>query len=80
MTIENKEELFHFQIRTSKDYSHFIYFTLESNEGLCFYSTKEHQVGDQTRTIDIYGPLVWKANVGKNTGTIKSGKSNRVFK
>ena len=41
-------------IEVDKKDSSFIYFTLEANEGLCFYSTLDHQEGDQTRKIDIH--------------------------
>jgi hypothetical protein len=49
--------LFHYVIETNKEDSSFIYFTLESNDGLCFYSTLDHQVGAENRQIDIKGPI-----------------------
>lgn len=41
-------------IELSKEDSSFLYFTLEANEGLCFYSTKDHQNGDPKRVVEIY--------------------------
>ncbi len=41
-------------IEVDKKDSSFVYFTLEANEGLCFYSTLDHLEGDQTRKIDIH--------------------------
>ena len=40
-------------IEVSKSDSSFVYFTLEANEGLCFYSTLKHEEGDITRKIEI---------------------------
>ena len=48
------EKLLQIIIEVDKKDSSFIYFTLEANEGLCFYSTLNHQEGEQTRRIDIH--------------------------
>ena len=40
-------------IEVDKKDSSFIYFTLEANEGVCFYSTLDHEVGSPTRQIEI---------------------------
>ena len=48
------EKLLQIIIEVDKKDSSFIYFTLEANEGLCFYSTLNHQEGEQTRKIDIH--------------------------
>ena len=48
------EKLLQIIIEVDKKDSSFIYFTLEANEGLCFYSTLPHKEGDQTRKIDIH--------------------------
>lgn len=55
--------LFHFIIRVHKSDSAFIYFQLEANEGLCFYSTLDHQVGDEHRDIDIKGSIEFEREV-----------------
>jgi len=56
-------DLFHYIIRVPKEQSSFTYFTLESNEGLCFYSTLEHEKGQLYRDIDIKGSLDFKEEV-----------------
>lgn len=40
-------------IRVPKEESAFIYFTLEANENLAFYSTLENSLGEGHRDIDI---------------------------
>lgn len=40
-------------LKTSKADSAFLYFVLESNEGLCFYSTLDESLGHQYRLIKI---------------------------
>ena len=56
-------DLFHYIIRVPKEQSSFTYFTLESNEGLCFYSTLEHEKGQLHRDIDIKGSLDFQEDV-----------------
>lgn len=48
-------QYFHLIIRLSKSDSAFVYFQLEANEGLAFYSTLPHTEGQETRDIDIRG-------------------------
>ena len=40
-------------IQVEKKDSSYVYFTLEANEGLCFYSTLEHQKESPFRQIEI---------------------------
>ena len=40
-------------LKTSKKDSAFLYFVLESNEGLCFYSTLDESLGQSYRLIKI---------------------------
>lgn len=49
-------EVKHHTFEVNKNESHFFYFTLESNEGLSFYSTRPHSEGDTKRIIDVYVP------------------------
>jgi hypothetical protein len=51
------ENYFHLIIRLSKSDSVFVYFQLEANEGLAFYSTLAHVEGQETRDIDIRGSV-----------------------
>lgn len=46
-------QLIHTVIRVPKEESAFVYFTLESNEGLSFYSTLENSLGQGYRDIAI---------------------------
>lgn len=45
------------RIRTPKEDASFIYFTLESNEGLAFYSTLEDSIRGPYRDIELYSPM-----------------------
>ena len=47
--------MFHLRVRTSKKNSAYLYFQLEANEGLCFYSTNDESLGTSYRDIDIQG-------------------------
>lgn len=46
-------QLVHTIIRVPKEESAFVYFTLESNEGLSFYSTLQDSLGEGFRDIAI---------------------------
>ncbi|MGK0367106.1 MAG: hypothetical protein ACI9QD_000240 [Thermoproteota archaeon] len=47
------QEIFHIILRTHKKDSSFLYFTLEANENISFYSTLEDSLGTAYRDIDI---------------------------
>lgn len=51
--MNNFNELYKSTLRVTKEDSAFLYFQLESNEGLCFYSTIPHQNGDKHRDVTI---------------------------
>jgi hypothetical protein len=42
-------------VRVPKEDSAFLYFTLEANEGICYYSTLDYETGTTFRDIDIQG-------------------------
>lgn len=48
-----KNQLVHTIIRVPKEESAFVYFTLEANEGLSFYSTLQDSLGEGFRDIAI---------------------------
>ena len=48
---ENK--VYHSVIRVPKENAAFIYFQLEANDGLCFYSTLDFEKGDPNRELKI---------------------------
>ncbi len=56
-------KLLHMVIRVPKKESAFTYFTLESNEGLCFYSTLQESMGQGHRDIDITAHITFKEDV-----------------
>jgi hypothetical protein len=45
--------LFYTRLRVPKDDAFFVYFTFESNEGLCFYSTVDDSLKGAYRDIDV---------------------------
>ncbi|MCB9091180.1 MAG: hypothetical protein H6621_10940 [Halobacteriovoraceae bacterium] len=49
--IENS--LYQILVRVPKNKSSFLYFTLESHENLCFYSTKENSLKMPYRDVEI---------------------------
>lgn len=57
--------LYHLILKVPKEHSAFLYFTLEANEGLGFYSTLQHQKGDLHRLIDIKGPWNFKTEIDR---------------
>jgi hypothetical protein len=48
------QPLFNIVIRVSKEDSSFVYFTFESNEGLCFYSTLKSSLQKEYRDVSIF--------------------------
>jgi hypothetical protein len=52
--------LTHIIIRVPKSQAAFTYFQFEAREGLCFYSTLDHVVGQNYRDIDIKTPVEFK--------------------
>lgn len=57
------KQLHYFKLRVPKDEAYFVYFTLESNEGLCYYSTCEDSLKAQYRDIDLYCTPELKSSV-----------------
>ncbi len=58
-------ELKKITVRVPKEHSSFLYFTLESNEGLCFYSTLEGSKIDHFRDVEINIPKDFVEDVQK---------------
>ncbi len=57
--MENTQDIEVKVIRVSKEDSSFVYFTLESNEGIAFYSTLRESLNQLYRDIEInYSPSV----------------------
>lgn len=62
-TYKDSQELRHLVLRLTKESSSFLYFILESNEGLCFYSTLPYEIGDENRDIELNIPIEFEGNV-----------------
>ena len=60
---KHSSQLFHITVRLNKEDSAFLYFQLESNDGLCFYSTLPYEPHTQYRDIDLKGDILLKAEV-----------------
>lgn len=54
----HSSQLFHYVVRLNKEDSAFFYFQLESNDGLCFYSTLPYEPHTQYRDIDLKGDIL----------------------
>lgn len=52
-TYFQSKELFYIRLRVPKDEAYFVYFTFESNEGMCFYSTVDESLKGAYRDIDV---------------------------
>ncbi|PIP95528.1 MAG: hypothetical protein COW00_11600 [Bdellovibrio sp. CG12_big_fil_rev_8_21_14_0_65_39_13] len=58
-----KTQLWHLVLRAPKEESAFIYFQLESNEGLAFYSTLDSSLNAEYRDIELHSPISLKPEV-----------------
>lgn len=57
LTTDKNHQLRHLILRASKEDSAFIYFQLEANDGLAFYSTLENSLAEEYRDIGLFSPL-----------------------
>jgi HPt (histidine-containing phosphotransfer) domain-containing protein len=62
-TYQETKELYYCRLRVPKDEAYFLYFTLEANEGMAYYSTLEDSLSGQYRDIDLRAPIEWKENL-----------------
>jgi hypothetical protein len=56
-------QLFRLLVRVTKADSAFLYFQLESNEGLCFYSTLDSSLGTTYRDLELIGSLEFEGEI-----------------
>ena len=59
-TFQQTKQLYYTRVRVPKDDAFFVYFTFESNEGLCFYSTVDDSLKGAYRDIDVKCTLEFK--------------------
>lgn len=52
-TYQETKELYYCILRVPKDEAYFVYFTMESHEGLCYYSTRDESLQGQYRDIEV---------------------------
>lgn len=57
------QTLINIQLRVSKADSSFVYFTFESNEGICFYSTLESSLQKDYRDMTVFFTPEFEADV-----------------
>jgi hypothetical protein len=57
------KQLYYTRLRVPKDDAYFIYFTFESNEGLCFYSTVDDSLKGAYRDIDVKCAIEGRENL-----------------
>lgn len=62
-TYQQSKLLYYTRIRIPKDDAYFVYFTLESNEGLCYYSTVDESLKGSYRDMDIRCPIEARGNL-----------------
>ncbi len=62
-TYQSTKQLFYCILRMPKDDAYFVYFTFESNEGMCFYSTVDESLKGQYRDIEVRCPIEWKPDL-----------------
>lgn len=50
-------KLRHLILRVAKDQAAFLYFQLEANEGLAFYSTLDQSLRESFRDVELFSPM-----------------------
>ncbi|MBF0359976.1 MAG: hypothetical protein HQK49_03150 [Oligoflexia bacterium] len=70
---QNTKELFHVNLRVTKKDSVYLYFLLESQEGICFYSTINESISDPLfREIEIYSTIEYMDDVNNLITNLKN--------
>jgi len=62
-TYQQSKQLAFFKIRVPKDEAYFVYFTFESHEGLCYYSTDDDSLKGTYRDILTWTPIELKKDL-----------------
>ncbi|MFP5386682.1 MAG: hypothetical protein ACLGHN_11420 [Bacteriovoracia bacterium] len=62
-TFQQTKQLYYTRLRVPKDDAFFVYFTFESNEGLCFYSTVDESLKGAYRDIDVKCTIEFKESL-----------------
>jgi len=62
-TYQQTKLLYFTILRVPKDDAFFVYFTFESNEGLCYYSTADESLKGAYRDIEVRSPIEARENL-----------------
>jgi hypothetical protein len=62
-TYQQTKLLYFTLLRVPKDDAFFVYFTFESNEGLCYYSTADESLKGAYRDIEVRSPIEARENL-----------------
>jgi hypothetical protein len=62
-THKQTRQLYYTKLRVPKDEAYFVYFTFESNEGLCYYSTIDESLKGAYRDLDVKCPIEAKEDL-----------------
>lgn len=62
-TYQQSKLLYYTRLRVPKDDAYFVYFTFESNEGLCYHSTVDDSLKGAYRDIDARCPIEGRENL-----------------
>jgi hypothetical protein len=62
-TYQQTKLLYFALLRVPKDDAFFVYFTFESNEGLCYYSTADESLKGAYRDIEVRSPIEARENL-----------------
>ena len=72
MTYMGTQTLNNIILRVSKADSSFVYFTFESNEGICFYSTLESSLKKDYRDMTVFFTPEFKEDVERILGILSN--------
>lgn len=70
-THSQTKQLTHYILRVPKDEAFFVYFTLESSEGMAFYSTLDESLRREYRDIDVKLTPEWEDAFEQTVGRLQ---------
>lgn len=77
---KNTQQLFHYLVRVSKKDSALLYFQLEANDGLSFYSTTEESLGSVYRDIELKGSIEYRPQIQNLFESLKNEFPIQILK
>lgn len=70
-THSQTKQLSHYVLRVPKDEAFFVYFTLESSEGMAFFSTLDESLKREYRDIDVKLTPEWEEAFEQTLGRLQ---------